>query len=104
MSEIEAVIDGLNRISLLAQLRDKVVEARVAAKPRCGNCHWWMKSRDCPREHNVKGMTRGPDAGGLPCSKHQWTDSSLALFRQRYAEAVAFAEQHDLPVPSEPRP
>lgn len=26
----------------------------------CGDCDKWMKSKECPREHNVKGYSRGP--------------------------------------------
>lgn len=44
---------------------------------RCGDCYFWMKSRDCPRERNVNGMSHGPSAGGLPCSKMHETSASL---------------------------
>jgi hypothetical protein len=35
----------------------------------CGDCSHWMKSRDCPREHNVNGYSRGPSMGERKCPK-----------------------------------
>lgn len=45
--------------------------AKYAPKHRCGDCHKWMKSRECPRERNVNGMSRGPSGGDMPCDKFQ---------------------------------
>lgn len=98
MSQIERVIDGMQRMSLLAQLRDKVAYAHRA--PQCGDCHWWMKSRDCPREKNVGGMTRGPSAGGTPCNKYQETEASKQITKDRVTDAVDFARKYGLPVPT----
>jgi hypothetical protein len=39
--------------------------------PRCGHCVHWMKSRECPRETNVKGWNRGPSCDALPCDKFE---------------------------------
>lgn len=36
---------------------------------RCGDCDKWMKSRECPREHNVAGQSRGPSCNGLICGQ-----------------------------------
>ena len=44
---------------------------------RCGDCYFWMKSRECPREHNVNGMSRGPSCEGLACSKMQMTTDAI---------------------------
>lgn len=100
MSGIDTVIDGLDRISLAAQLRDKVFYALEASKPRCGACQHWLKSRECPAETNVNGISRGPDAGGRPCHKFQVTSGSIALAQKRIGEAVEFATVHRLPLPS----
>lgn len=34
---------------------------------RCSNCDKWMKSSLCPREHNVRGYSKGPSADDFPC-------------------------------------
>ncbi len=49
-------------------LSDAMV-AKYAPKHRCGDCDNWMKSRQCPREHNVKGMSRGPSCNDYTCDK-----------------------------------
>lgn len=36
---------------------------------RCGDCDLWMKSRDCPREHNVNGRNHGPSCADPICFK-----------------------------------
>lgn len=69
MNDMDRIAAPLQRLSELAQRRDKERELRRWAAPSCGGCYWWMKSRDCPREHNVNGMTRGPSADALPCAK-----------------------------------
>jgi hypothetical protein len=42
---------------------------KIVDYPRCGHCDHWMKSTDCPKEHNVNGWSRGPSCEGMPCSK-----------------------------------
>jgi len=102
MSEIDAIISGLNRFSLVAQLRDKVSDAFDAQRDRCGDCGFWMKSRSCPREHNVNGMSRGPDAGAIVCPKFQIEQRAINRRARLIREAVDFAQMHDLPLPSFP--
>lgn len=99
MNEIEQVISGLERLSLLAQLRDKVIAARDIDRRECGNCYFWMKSRDCPRERNVNGATRGPSCSEPACGKFQIEQRVLDLKAHRVREAFAFAERYDLPTP-----
>lgn len=36
---------------------------------RCGNCDKWNKSSLCPKEHNVKGYSRGPSSSAFPCNE-----------------------------------
>ena len=43
------------------------LKAKYAPKRRCGDCHKWMKSRECPRENNVKGISRGPSCNDFTC-------------------------------------
>lgn len=100
MSEIDRVIDGLNKISLIAQLRDKVRVAADAKRNRCGGCDHWMKSRQCPKERNVGGMSRGPSCDDLACSSFSITAREIETRSRRAGEAISFAEQHGLPVPT----
>lgn len=100
MGEIDTIISGINRISLLAQLRDKVWYANEAHRDRCGSCFFWMKSRLCPREKNVGGMSRGPHSGEQACPKFQITQGSIDNRIRLMAEALDFARKHDLPIPA----
>lgn len=38
-------------------------------KRRCSDCDFWMKSSLCPKEHNVRGYSKGPSCDAFPCSK-----------------------------------
>lgn len=95
----DKAIDAMGRFSLLAQLKDKLVEVLQTAKPECGNCYHWMKNRDCPREQNVDGRQRGPSMSAPACSKFKIEQSALDLRAKRIGEAVAFAKRHNLPIP-----
>lgn len=99
MDSFDQIASGLNRISELAQLRDKVVVALATDARRCGSCQHWMKSRSCPSERNVNGMSRGPSSEAPACGKFLITASTVVLRQQRIADAVAFANAHNLPVP-----
>lgn len=74
-----ALFDGFlewDRKRLAAiQRREELATLKRQATPHCGDCYYWMKSRDCPRERNVNGMSRGPSSGGLPCVKFLGTAS-----------------------------
>lgn len=99
MNDFDKAINAMRRVSLLAQLRDKVVSALAVDRRECGNCYFWMKSRDCPREHNINGRCRGPSCSDIACGKFQIQDRVLELKKQRIAEAISFAERHSLPIP-----
>ncbi len=99
MADIDNIISGLDRISKIAHLKDKVMEARFSARLRCGVCYFWMKSRDCPRERNVDGMSRGPSCEAPICGKFQQTNSSLEIIARKQQEANNFAARYDLPLP-----
>jgi hypothetical protein len=99
-AQIDQLIDGVGRISLLAQLRDKVVEASQTTQRKCGNCYHWMKSSDCPMERrNPAGRRVGPSMNAPACGKFQLEQWVADLRSKRIADAIAFAEKHDLPVP-----
>lgn len=57
--------EHVHRVNRIAELTRDI--ARVGT--RCGDCDKWMKSRECPREHNANGKTRGPSMDGLTCVK-----------------------------------
>ena len=98
--QFDMAVGAIGRFSLLMQLRDKVEIAAAVGKPRCGNCFWWMKSRDCPRERNVNGQTTGPANNAPVCEKFKRTQSSIELQAKRTTEAVEFAQRHGLSAPN----
>lgn len=85
MDQWDRVAAPLQRLSELAQRKDEERRLSAAMQARCGHCFWWMKSRNCPREHNVNGMTRGPDAGGTPCGKFESTGAHIEAVGRYYA-------------------
>lgn len=99
MSQIETIIDGMQRISLSAQLRDKVAIANDASRKRCGSCYYWMKSRECPAERHVNGRSIGPSCEGRPCQKFKVTESAVALQYRRQREANEFAREYGFDEP-----
>jgi len=80
------VIDALSRISELADLAEAKRVADATDSLRCGNCFWWMKSSQCPREKNVNGYSQGPSNNSPACSKFKITDRVVALKAERLAE------------------
>lgn len=54
------------RLHEIRTLRAKLLETGN----RCGDCTKWMKSRECPAERNVGGMSRGPSAGSMKCGAY----------------------------------
>ena len=97
--QCKTMIDALGALSALARLRDMVAYARKAETKRCGACDYWMKSRDCPREHNVNGYSRGPSMDAHPCQKWKANSGYAELIAKRRNEANEFAERCDFPVP-----
>jgi hypothetical protein len=49
------------------QARIRELAADIA-RSGCGDCKNWMKSRECPKEHNVNGYSRGPSRNAPICS------------------------------------
>lgn len=60
------------------EIRWAIADAIKSGLPKCGECSHWMKSSLCPREHNVKGMSRGPSCGDSVCSKFVAKDAATA--------------------------
>lgn len=65
------------------ELRWAITDALASCLPRCGECSKWMKSRECPREKNVNGWTRGPSSGDVTCDSFVAKDAATA---ERIAE------------------
>ena len=99
--QLDRAINAMGRMSLLATLAQKVREARDTDARLCGNCQSWMKSRECPREHNVNGYKRGPSMNDAGCGQFTLQPHIWQLKLQRLRDAVAFAKEHSLPVPTE---
>jgi hypothetical protein len=89
----------MERMSLLVQLRDKLVACSMIGRPECGNCFFWMKSRECPRERNVAGASRGPSSLDRACDKFRIEKRIVDLKAERLSDAVAFAKTYGLPIP-----
>lgn len=71
---------------------DAAIRWDKAAGKRCGNCTKWMKSRECLKEHNVDGISRGPSMDAPACD--QFIETHLvATYRQLANDCRAKAKQ-----------
>lgn len=92
VQEFDAMIDGLGKISALAQYRDMLRVANATDAKQCGSCVFWMKSRECPREvPNGRGGYSGPSSGSPACDKFQIKTWIVDLKSVRLEEARQFA-------------
>jgi hypothetical protein len=84
----QEVWDWAGKFSEHVHRQDKIrkLSAEIRKPNSCGDCHFWMKSRECPREHNVNGQTRGPSCDGFTCQKFQATATSISLRADKVAE------------------
>lgn len=67
----QAVWDWADKMSAHTQRLHEIRTLRaqlLTTGNRCGDCSKWMKSRECPAERNVDGMSRGPSANSHKCS------------------------------------
>lgn len=55
---------------------------------RCGDCSHWMKSRECPRERNADGMSRGPSCGAIVCDQFSAKDAAQEADRASKFDAA----------------
>lgn len=99
MRGVDKIIGGLDRLSKIAQLKDMVTEANISSRSSCGSCHFWMKSRECPRERNVDGFSRGPSCEAPICGTFLQTTSSLEIEARKKSRANGFAAREGLPLP-----
>lgn len=83
-----AFSDHVQRIARMGELRREIVQIGL----RCGSCSKWMKSRQCPREHNVNGHQRGPSMLDTKCSEFIMSASSQQLLDERTAELTALTK------------
>lgn len=88
----EKIFDAFHELSRISQKADEARRLRRAAERRCGGCVDWMKSRECPREKNVNGWSRGPSCNDNPCSKFTPNQSHLNAVA-KYREAIEEKEQ-----------
>ncbi len=78
--------------------RIRRLTAEIASIGRsCGDCGKWMKSRQCPREANVNGQSRGPSSEALICGQFLesgWaTGRRVTLQRELEAESAPQPDQ-----------
>jgi hypothetical protein len=74
----DKLVDAAGVVAKIEGLRSRARDRAEAGKKCCGNCHNWMKSRECPRERNVNGYTRGPSMNGSPCKEYYEEDRAKA--------------------------
>lgn len=87
--EAEKIIDAFMEFSSMVHRIDarkrELARLRENATRNCGNCYWWMKSRDCPIDDQRKGF---PSCNHPPCGKFQATTDAISWERQ-YRELLA---------------
>lgn len=84
--QLDHAIGVMGRLSALAYIADLRKDLHEFNRPKCGDCFLWMKSRLCPKEHNVNGYTRGPNCNGAPCDKYQEVAYMADLRKEKEAE------------------
>lgn len=93
IEQFDTAIRIATDIGNIAHYRDLRARVREMDRKVCGNCVFWMMSRQCPRETNRNGRPHGPSANELACDKFQITESTLRIKAERQAEADAFADK-----------
>ncbi len=58
------------RVHTVQRLREIDADLAGIRAGRCGDCDHWMKSRECPREANANGMSRGPSMNAPKCGEY----------------------------------
>lgn len=92
----DKLIAATAKIGVIAVLGDMVREMNATDRKRCGNCYYWMMSRECPRERNVNGRNVGPSSGELACQKFELTGRAKDLKESRRLACIKFAEESGL--------
>ncbi|CDX26739.1 hypothetical protein MPL3356_60527 [Mesorhizobium plurifarium] len=79
LSSGSEIWDWAAKLSAYEQHIDKIRRLRVQLAEcgrYCGACDKWMKSRECPKERNVNGYSRGPSMKDFKCN--QFVESASA--------------------------
>ncbi|TDQ63607.1 hypothetical protein ATL17_1614 [Maritalea mobilis] len=92
----DAIMDWDARNQLVREARLFEWAVWDSKQRTCGRCHWWMKSNDCPLEHNINGMSKGPSSGdrrASQCSKFNRTRRAVEVTEnlEKKAEQLASA-------------
>ncbi|MEE4332271.1 hypothetical protein V2J70_02120 [Pseudomonas alliivorans] len=87
--QFDKLFDALGKAGHLAYLKRERARINSEARPKCGNCSFWMKSRECPAEKNVSGQSRGPSCEGFACQKFEMSAGSQRTFDQLLAKNEA---------------
>lgn len=92
---LNSLVDFSGKIAALDRIDRLKREADATDRRRCGSCEHWMKSSVCPREHNVKGYSRGPSCDAYPCGKFQMQQWVIALKAKRMAEVDRLLAEYE---------
>lgn len=80
---MDKFIEASGRLTGYQVNMDEANRLEREAIPKCGNCYWWMKSRDCPIDDQKRGF---PSCNHHSCGKYQET-TDVARMRKAAAEA-----------------
>ena len=87
--QFDKLFDSLGKAAHLAYLKREHARIKADARPKCGNCNFWMKSRECPAEKNVNGQSRGPSCEGIACQKFEPSPLMARTFEKLLSDKEA---------------
>ncbi len=86
--------DWASRLSAWTHRQHRIRELRAdIARVACGGCAQWM-TRQCPREHNANGYSRGPSMNAAPCGQYAEKASTAETREKRRSELVALLSEN----------
>lgn len=83
----------------LRSLKERSQKAVNFDIKRCGNCYFWMKSKDCPKERNVNGWNKGPSCNGVACEKFQLEAYVAEVKIEKLEEVIADWNESEFETP-----
>lgn len=93
MSEITSAIfsmaDKFSEIKSLVSEQKQLAQTIRHHETTCGACAKWMKRNECPKEKNIRGMSRGPSCDDYKCSIFEqklWVKEFVLQKKQRLGE------------------
>lgn len=89
---IDAAIQAsreVHRQDEIKRLRDEISQIGKV----CGDCDHWMKSRECPRERNIKGISCGPSMNESICGSFKESASAAERRSMLVAQRAAIQRQ-----------